>query len=235
MFLIRVEALKRGVKEGVTLAQNSAPELAEKATEYYVNKGINKLNKIFTSSKGSGIAQANKETKDIIKVIRSLENIGVLRELFKKISSQKGGFLNFLRPLMSAGLPLMKNVLRPLAKSVLIPLGVTAVASATDSSIQKKFGLGKTAMVISDKELEDIMKIVKPLEESCLLIKGVNETIKNDVKIQKGGFLGILLGTLGASLLGDMLAGKGVITRVDGVIRADERVIRGGDGVSSSS
>ena len=90
-------------------------------------------------------------------------------------------------------------------------------------------------MIISDKELEDIMKIVKLLEESCLLIKSVSETIKNDVKVQKGGFLGILLRTLGASLLGDMLAGKGVITGGDGVIRADEGVIRGGDTVFSSS
>ena len=89
-------------------------------------------------------------------------------------------------------------------------------------------------MIISDKELEDIMKIVTSLEESCLLIKRVNETIKNDVKVQKGGFLGILLGTLGTSLLGNMLEGKRVITGSDGVIRADEGVIRGGDGVSSS-
>ena len=117
----------------------------------------------------------------------------------------------------------------------MISLGVTAVASATDSSIQKKqFGLGKTVMIISDKELEDTMKIDNSLEESCLLIKGVNETIKNDVKVQKGGFLGILLGTLGTSLLGNMLEGKRVITGSDGVIRADEGVIRGGDGVSSS-
>ena len=143
MFLIRVEVLKRGVKKGATLAQNAAPELAEKATEYYVNKEINKLNKKFTSSKGSGIALTNKETKDIIKVIRFLENIGVLKELLKKIRSQKGGFLNCLRPLMSAGLPLMNNVLTPLGKSVLISLGVTAVASATDSSIQKKIWFGE--------------------------------------------------------------------------------------------
>ena len=112
-----MEVLKRGVKKGATLAQNAAPELAEKATEYYVNEEINKLNKKFTSSKGSGIALTNKETKDIIKVIRFLENIGVLKELLKKIRSQKGGFLNFLRPLMSAGLPLVKNVLTPLGKT----------------------------------------------------------------------------------------------------------------------
>ena len=130
MFLIRVEALKRGVKKDVTLAQNAAPELAEKAAEYDDNKGINKPNKKCTSGKGSGIALTNKETKDIIKVIRSLENRGILlKGITKKNSSEKRGFLIFLRPLMPAGLPLMNNVLTPLAKSVLIPL---------DAAIQKK-------------------------------------------------------------------------------------------------
>ena len=97
MFLIRVEALKRGVKKDVTLAQNAAPELAEKATEYDNNKGINKPNKKCTSSKGSGIALTNKETKDIIKVIRSLENRGILlKGITKKIVVKKEDFSSFL-------------------------------------------------------------------------------------------------------------------------------------------
>ena len=71
-----------------------------------------------------------------MKVIKSLENSGVLlKETTRKITSQEGGFLNFLRPLMTAGLPSMKNLLTPLSKSVLIPLGLTAVASATDAAI----------------------------------------------------------------------------------------------------
>ena len=62
-----------------------------------------------------------------------------------------------------------------------------------------------TTLTISNKEMSDIIKIVKFLEESDLLIKGVRKTIKNKVKEQKGGFLSMLFGTLGASLLGDLL------------------------------
>ena len=99
---------------------------------------------------------------------------------------------------------------------------------------KKIINLGTTALIISNEELEDIMKIVKSLEELGLLIKGVSEKNKNDAKVQRGRFLSMVLGTLVASLLGNMLAGKGVITGGDGFIPADEAVIRGGDGVSSS-
>ena len=67
---------------------------------------------------------------------------------------------------------------------------------------------GVTTLMISNKEMNDIMKIVRSLEESGLLIKGVSETIKNETKEQKRGFLGILLASLGASLLGNLLTGK---------------------------
>ena len=94
----------------------------------------------------------------------------------------------------------MKNVLEPLAKSILIPLGFTAAAAAAaaaDAAIHKKtFGSGMTALIISNQEMNDIMKIVKSLEESGLLIKGIGKTIKNEVKEQKGVFLGMLLCTL---------------------------------------
>ena len=60
--------------------------------------------------------------------------------------------------------------------------------------------------------MKDIMKIVQALEYSNILLKGVTKTIKNETKEQKGGFLSMLLGTLGASLLGNMLAGKGILT-----------------------
>ena len=77
----------------------------------------------------------------------------------------------------------MKNVLKPLAKSVFIPLGLTVAASATDPTIHKKiFGSSMTTLIISNEEMDDIMKIVKLLEESGLLIKGVRETIKNEAK-----------------------------------------------------
>ena len=61
------------------------------------------------------------------------------------------------------------------------------------------------------KKKNDIVKIIKSLEGSGLLMKGVSKTIKNEAKKQKSGFLGMLLGTLGASLLGNLLAGKGVV------------------------
>ena len=73
------------------------------------------------------------------------------------------------------------------------------------------------------------MKIVKSLEESGLLIKGVSETVENEVKGQKGRFLGMLVATLGATLLGNLLAGKGIVRSGDGVIRAGERIIRAGE------
>ena len=106
----------------------------------------------------------------------------------------------------------MKNVIKPLTKSALIPLGLTAAAKAADAGIHKKvLGSGTTTVIISDDEMEEIMKIVKSLEDSGLLIKGVSETIQNEAKEQKRGFVSMLLGTLGASLLGNMLAGRGMI------------------------
>ena len=115
----------------------------------------------------------------------------------------------------------MKSVIQPLAKSVLIPLGTTAAASAADAGIHKKIlGSGhKTTLIISNDEMKDILKIVKSLENSGLLLEGVSETIKNETKEQKGGFLSILLGILGASLLGNMLSGKGVIRTGEGTAR----------------
>ena len=123
------------------------------------------------------------------------------------------------------------NVHEPLAKSVLIPLGLTAAASATDAAIyQKMFGsdtrlsdLVKRTLIRSNKEMS-IMKIVKSLKEPGLLIKGVSETIKNEVIKQNGGFLGMLLGTLSASLLGNLLTGKGTIAAGEGTIRAGQNL-----------
>ena len=76
--------------------------------------------------------------------------------------------------------------------------------------IKKILGSGITTLVISNNEIKDIMKIVISLEDSGLLLKWVSETIQNEAKEQKRGFLSILLGTLGASLLENMLAGKGI-------------------------
>ena len=100
---------------------------------------------------------------------------------------QSGGLL---RSLLKTGLPSIGNILKPLVKSVLMPLGLIAAASATDAAIHKKmFGSGRTALIISNEEMNDFMKIVKSVEESGLLIKGFSETVKNEAKEQKGVFL----------------------------------------------
>ena len=97
----------------------------------------------------------------------------------------------------------------PLAKNILAPLGITATASAIDAGIQKKIhSSGTTILIISNKEMNDITKIVQALEDSDILLKRVTKGIKNETKEQKGGFLSMLLGTLGASLLGNVLAEK---------------------------
>ena len=144
---------------------------------------------------------------------------------------QSGGFLGkLLGPLLKTGLPLMKSVIKPLAKSVLIPLGLTAAASAADAGIQKKIlgsGHNNTTLIISNDEMDDILKIVKSLEDSGVLLKGVSETIQHEAKEQRGGFLSMLLGALGASLLGDVLS-KGLSGT--GVIRAGEGAVRAGYG-----
>ena len=97
-----------------------------------------------------------------------------------------------------------KNKIKSLAKSVLILLGLTEAASAADIGIHKKIlGSGNnhpssTTLIISNDEMENIMKIVKSLEDSGLVLKRVTETVQNEVKKQKEGFLSMLLGTLGA-------------------------------------
>ena len=78
--------------------------------------------------------------------------------------------------------------------------------------------------------MEDLIKIVKYLENSGLLINGVTESVQNEIKEQKGGFLSILLGTLGASLLGNLLTGKGVNKKGKGIHRAGEGITRAGYG-----
>ena len=110
---------------------------------------------------------------------------------------QSGGFLGkLLGPLLKTGLPLIKNVIKPLAKSVLIPLGLPAAASAADAGIHKKIlGSGNTTLIISNEEMNDIIKIVQALDNSNILLKGVTDTVKNETKEQKGGFLSMLLGT----------------------------------------
>ena len=128
---------------------------------------------------------------------------------------QSGGFLGrLLGPLLRTGLPLMKSVIKPLAESVLLPLGLTAAASAADAVIHKKIlGPGhnnnnNTTLIISNDEMDSLLQIVKSLEDSRVLLKGASETIQSEAKEQRGGFPSMLLGTLGASFLGDLLTKK---------------------------
>ena len=123
---------------------------------------------------------------------------------------QSGGFLGSLLNTLAG--PLMKIAV-PLAKNLLAPVGITAAASAIDAEIQtkkKKKYMDPGQQLISNEEINDIMKIVQALEDSNILLKGVTKTIENEAKEQKGGFLNMLLGTLGASLLGNILLGKGI-------------------------
>ena len=146
-------------------------------------------------------------------------------QIFKII--QSGGFLGSLLSKLAG--PLMKVAI-PLAKNVLAPLGITAAASAIDAGIQKKIhGSGTTTLIISNEEMNDLMKIVQALEDSNILLKGVTKTIKNETKEQKGGFLSMLLGTLGASLLGNLLTGKGIVRAGSGNNKG-KGIVRAGTG-----
>ena len=133
---------------------------------------------------------------------------------------QSGGFLGKL--LCKLAGPLMKVAL-PLAKNVLAPLGSTPAMSAIDGSIQKKVNGSGIKLIIEEEDMKDIMKIIEALENSGILLKGVSKTIENKTKEQRGGFLSMLLGTLGASFLGNLLTGgKGIMRADDGIVRAGE-------------
>ena len=137
---------------------------------------------------------------------------------------QSGSFLvKLLRKL--AG-PLMKVAL-PLAKNILAPLGLTAAMSATDGSIHKKIHGSGVKLIIEQEDMNDIIKIIEALENSGILLKGVSETIENEIKERRGGFLSMLLDTLGASLLSNLL------TDGKGIMRAGDEIVRGGEGSGS--
>ena len=133
---------------------------------------------------------------------------------------QSGGFLGSLLSKLAG--PLMKVAIT-LVKNVLAPLGIAAAASAIDAGIQNKIhDSGTTTLLISNEEMNDIMKIVQALEGSKILLKGVTKTIKNETKEQKEGFLSMLLVTLGASLLGHLFAEKELQELVQETIREKE-------------
>ena len=167
-------------------------------------------------------------TRETTKLRNAIENnmstdIKLSKAQISKIIHSGGFFCKILGPLLKTGLPLLKSVIKPLGL-----LGLTAASSAIDGGVQKKlFGSGATTLLISNEEINDIMKVVQALEDSNILLKVVTKTIKNETREQKGGFLSMLLGTLGASLLGDLLtknlSGKGTV-------RAEEVFLRAGEG-----
>ena len=208
------------------------------------NEQLNKFKKAVKSNEGAtlrlGIRNFNKDerpheslltTRQNTKLRNAVNNnsatdIKLSKAQIKKLI-QSGGFLGNLLSKLAG--PLMKVAL-PLAKNVLAPLGLTAAMSAIDGSIQKKIhGSGATKgaavkLIIEQGDMNDIMKIIKALENSGILLKGVSKAIKNETKEQKGGFLSMLLGTLGASLLGNLLTGG------NGIMRAGDGIVRAGSG-----
>ena len=149
----------------------------------------------------------------------SATDIKLSKAQIKKLI-QSGGFLG--KSLSKLAGQLMK-VAMPLAKNVLAPLGLTAAMLAVDGSMQKKIHGSGVKLIIEREDMKDIMKIIKALENSGILLKGVSKTSKNETKEQRGGFLSMLLGTLGASLLGNLLTGgKGIMRAGGGIVRAGE-------------
>ena len=121
------------------------------------------------------------------------------------------------------------KVAMPLAKNVLAPLGLTAAMSAIDGGIQKKMRGDGIKLIIENEDMNDIIKIIEALENSGILLKGVSKKIENETKEQRGEFLSMLLGTLGASLLRNLLTGG------KGLARAGEGIVRAGEGVKKKT
>ena len=201
------------------------------------NLQLNKLKKAVKSNEGAslrlGIKNFNKDelphellltTRQNTKLRNAINNnlatdVKLSKAQIKKII-QSGGFLGKLLSKLAGAL--MKGVL-PLAKNVLAPIGLTAAISPIHGSIQKKIHGSGVKLIIEQEDMNDIMKIIEALEHSGILLKGVTKTIENETKEQRGGFLGMLLGTLGARLLDNLLTGgKGIMRAGDGIVRAGE-------------
>ena len=123
--------------------------------------------------------------------------------------------MNFLPKLIKPAISIGKNILASLALS--------AAMSATDAAIQKKmYGSGNKALIIPNNDLNDLIKIAVALEEHDILLNGTSKTIKNKIKKQEGGFLSMLFGTLGASLIENLLTGKGLYRTGQGMYRTGQ-------------
>ena len=164
-----------------------------------LNSQLNKLNSAIKNENDVAIrlspnmiGDSNDKTNFPHELLLTDRQISSIRKAFANNSSvdikfsktqlskmiQSGGFLGkLLGPLLKTGLPLIKNVITPLAKTLLIPLGLSAAVSATDAGMHKKIlgsGNNKT-LIISNKDMDDLIKIMKSLEDSGLLLKGIAE------------------------------------------------------------
>ena len=200
---IQLSKLKRAVKDGSDLVLRlgiknfNKYELPHEL--FLTTRQSTKLRNAINNNMSTDIKFSKAQLKKLI------QSGGVLGKLLSKIAG-----------------PMMK-VAMPLAKNVLAPLGLTAAMSAIDSGIQKKMRGDGIKLMIDNEDMNDIMKIIKALEKSGILLSGIGKTIENEVKEQKGGFLSMLLGTLGASLLGNLLTGgKGIMRAGEGIMRAGE-------------
>ena len=197
------------------------------------NIQLNKLKKVVKSNERAtlrlGIKNFNKDelphellltTRQNTKLRNAINNnlatdIKLSKAQIKKLI-QSGGFVGKLLSKLAG--PLIKVAL-PLAKNVLAPLGLTAAMSAIDGSIKKKIHGSGVKLIIEEEDLKDIMKIIEALENYGILLKGVSKTIEYETKEQRGGYLSMLLGTLGASLLGNLLTGgKGIVRAGEGSV-----------------
>ena len=209
------------------------------------NVQLNKLKKAVKSNEGAtlrlGIKNFNREKRPHELLLTTTQNTKLRNAINNNLTTdiklskaqikkliQSGGFLGKLLSKLAG--PLMKVAL-PLAKNVLAQLGLTAAMSAIDGSIQKKIDGSGVKLIIEQEDMKDIMKIIEALENSGILLKGVSKTIENETKKQRGGFLSMFLGTLGASLLDNLLTGrKGIMRAGDGIVRAGDGIVRAGEG-----
>ena len=201
------------------------------------NVQLNKLKKPVKSNEGATLRLGIKIFKDELPhelllttrqntKLRNAININLATDIklskaqIKKLI-QSGGFL---RKLLSKLVdPLMKVALL-LAKNVLATLGLTTAMSAIDGSIQKKIHGSGIKLIIEEEDMKDIMKIIEAPKNSGIFLKGGSKTIENETKEQRGGFLSMLPGTLGASLLGKLLTGG------KGIMRASDEILPVGSG-----
>ena len=170
-----------------------------------MNGQLNKFKKAVKSNEGAtlrlGIKNFNKDEHPHELLLTTRQNTKLRNALNNNSATD-----------MKLSKPQMKKI---------IQLGLTAAMSAIGGTIQKKIHVSGVKLINEQDDMKDIMKIIKALEDSGILFKGVSKTIKNETKEQRGGFLSMLLGTLGASLLGNLLTGgKGIMRAGDGIVRA---------------